>query len=112
MECVVSQILYQGRKGIDLRELRENIRGRVDQIQLFLLETEPPKIVIPDFSSFYPVISVAVTGKLQEEELREITHQVRDDILEIDGIAKRALKVIGVTKYQLRQKYQNLSLSI
>ena len=85
---VRAKFYIKAEKGTDLRELRENIRGRVDQISTFPAETEPPKIVIPNFSSFFPVISIAVTGKLQEEELREITHQVRDDLLEIDGISQ------------------------
>lgn len=94
-----AKFYIKAEKGIDLRELRENIRGRVDQISTFPAETEPPKIVIPDFSSFYPVISVAVTGKLQEEELREITHQVRDDILEIDGISQASAQ--GDRSYEI-----------
>lgn len=83
-----AKFFIKAEKGTDLRELRENIRGRVEQISTFPAETEPPKIVVPNFSSFFPVISVAVTGKLQEEELREITHQVRDDLLEIEGISQ------------------------
>ena len=94
-----AKFYIKAEKGTDLRELRENIRGRIDQISTFPAETEPPKIVIPNFSSFFPVISIAVTGKLQEEELREITHQVRDDILEIDGISQASAQ--GDRSYEI-----------
>ena len=94
-----AKFFIKAEKGVDLKELRENIRGRVEQISTFPDETEEPKIVIPNFSSWFSVISVAVTGDLVEEELREVTHKVRDDLLEIDGISQA--RVQGDRRYEI-----------
>ena len=75
-------------KGTDLRELREKIRGRVEGISTFPAETESPKILIPDATAKRPVLSVAVTGDLTEDQLREVTRRVQQDLLEIDGISR------------------------
>ena len=79
---------FQAEKGTDLIELRENIRGRIERISSFPQETEPPRIYIPNTSNYFPVISIAVTGNLPEQDLRGITHRVRDDLLEIEGISQ------------------------
>ena len=79
---------FQAEKGTDLIELRENIRGRIERISSFPQEIEPPRIYIPNTSNYFPVIRLAVTGNLQEQDLREITHRVRDDLLEIEGISQ------------------------
>ncbi len=86
-------------KGVDLRELREKIRGRVEGISTFPAETETPKIVIPDFSRHRPVLSVAVTGELPESELREVAHRVHQDLLEIDGISRADIQ--GERNYEI-----------
>ncbi|MDC0048656.1 efflux RND transporter permease subunit [Verrucomicrobia bacterium] len=83
-----AKFYFQAEKGTDLIELRENIRGRIERISSFPQETEPPRIYIPNTSNYFPVISIAVTGNLQEQDLREITHRVRDDLLEIEGISQ------------------------
>lgn len=83
-----AKFYFQAEKGTDLIELRENIRGRIERISSFPQEIEPPRIYIPNTSNYFPVISIAVTGNLQEQDLREITHQVRDDLLEIEGISQ------------------------
>ena len=86
-------------KGVDLRELREKIRGGIEGISTFPAETETPKIIIPDFSRHRPVLSVAVTGDLPEAELREVTHRVHQDLLEIDGISRADIQ--GERRYEI-----------
>ena len=94
-----AKFYFKPEKGTDLSELRENIRGRIEQISTFPQETEPPRIHIPNSSNHFPVISIAVTGNLQEQDLREITHRVRDDLLEIEGISQA--KTQGDRDYEI-----------
>ena len=86
-------------KGVDLRELREKIRGRVEGISTFPAETETPKIIIPDFSRHRPVLSVAVTGDLPESELREVTRRVHQDLLELEGVSRADMQ--GERSYEI-----------
>lgn len=86
-------------KGVDLRELREKIRGRVEGISTFPAETETPKIIIPDFSRHRPVLSVAVTGDLPESELREVTRRVHQDLLELEGVSRADMQ--GDRSYEI-----------
>ncbi len=83
-----AKFYFDAEKGTDLTELREEIRGRVERISSFPQEIEPPRMYIPNTSYYFPVISIAVSGKLLEQDLREITNRVRDDLLEIDGISQ------------------------
>ena len=94
-----AKFYFKPEKGTDLSELRENIRGRIEQISTFPQETEPPRIHIPNSSNHFPVISIAVTGNLEEQDLREITHRVRDDLLEIEGISQA--KTQGDRDYEI-----------
>ncbi|MFP6874851.1 MAG: efflux RND transporter permease subunit [Verrucomicrobiales bacterium] len=95
----LAKFYFKPEKGTDLRELREQIRGRVEGISTFPAETETPKIIIPDFSRHLPVLSVAVTGDLPESELREVTHRVYQDLLEIEGISRADIQ--GERSYEI-----------
>jgi len=78
--------------GTDLRVLMEEVKARVDTITTFPTETERPRIYIPDSSSYFEVLSIAVTGKLSPVELGEVARRVMDDLLELPGISRAEIQ--------------------
>ncbi|MGK0184528.1 MAG: multidrug efflux pump subunit AcrB [Verrucomicrobiales bacterium] len=82
----------EAKDGVNLRELLEEMKSRVDNISTFPDETERPSLYIPDSNAWKEVITVAVTGDLEEEELYRAARRVRDDLIELDGISQAELK--------------------
>ena len=82
-----ARIWIEAEDGYDLRTLMEDIQSRVDGITTFPQETERPEIRVPDSSLFREVLTVAVTGRLDQMELRKVTRRVQQELLEIDGIS-------------------------
>ncbi len=82
-----ARIWIEAEEGYDLRILIDDIQSRVDAITTFPQETERPEIRIPDSSLWHEVLSVAVTGRLDDMELRKVARRVQQDLLEIDGIS-------------------------
>ena len=80
------------KEGVDLRELLEEIKSRVESITTFPTETERPVVRIPDSNSWREVITVAVTGDLDERGLRRVAERVRDDLVALDGISQAELQ--------------------
>ncbi len=58
----LARFYINAEKGTDLRELLDDVKGRVDAITTFPSETERPRIWIPESSSSFEVLNVAVTG--------------------------------------------------
>ena len=83
-----AKFYFRAKPGVDLDKLLDEIKGRVDTISTFPSETERPKIIIPDSSGREPVLSVAVTGDLDEDALLEAAKQVQRELLEIPGISR------------------------
>ena len=89
----------EAKDGVDLRELLDQIKTRVDRISTFPNETERPRLDIPDSNRWREVITVAITGDLNEDELRRAAVRVRDDLIELDGISHADLK--GERPYEI-----------
>ncbi len=75
-----------------IRELLEEVKSRIDGINTFPSETEKPRIYIPDTSYWHEVLTVAVTGNLEEPELRRVAQRVQDDLTAIDGISRVSME--------------------
>ena len=87
-----ASLWVEAKDGVDLRELLEELKSRVDNITTFPDETERPTLYIPDSNAWKEVITVAVTGDLEEEELYRAARRVRDDLIELDGISQAELQ--------------------
>ena len=85
--------------GVDMRDMLEEIKGRVDNINTFPDETERPVMRIPDSNAWREVLTVAVMGELSEDELRRAAERVRDDLIEMNGISQAELK--GQRPYEI-----------
>ncbi|MBB21652.1 MAG: RND transporter permease [Roseibacillus sp.] len=83
-----AKIWVEARKGTDLRELKEDIDSLLKTVSNMPAPNEPFRIRIPSQNDRRSVIWVVVSGDLPEDELHEVSRQVRSDLLSIDGISK------------------------
>ena len=81
----------------DPRELLDDIKSRVDAINVFPADTEKPVIALSQRS--WPVISVVIAGDYSEDEIRLYAERVRDDLLRAEGISKVSLG--SVRRYEI-----------
>ncbi len=86
-----ARVRIRAEDGIDLKELRDEVESRIDQIT-FPGETERPRISIPNSSDWREVVTVAVTGDLTPTDLYEITKRVQNDILELPEVSRTDLR--------------------
>lgn len=85
--------------GADLRMLMDDITARIDTITTFPEETERPQISIPDSSSWWEVLSIAVTGHLSPHELRELARKIQEDVIALPGVSRA--QVQGDREYEI-----------
>ncbi|MDP4648152.1 MAG: efflux RND transporter permease subunit [Akkermansiaceae bacterium] len=71
-----------------LKTLLEEVKTRVERINSFPPETEPPEVRIPDSSRWFDVIKIAVKGDMADEDLLRAARSVRDDIIAMKGISQ------------------------
>ncbi|GAA6151221.1 efflux RND transporter permease subunit [Pseudoteredinibacter isoporae] len=81
----------------DPRELLADVKARVDEINTFPVEAEKPVVALAIRKR--EVITVAISGKLSEQELRHYAEKVRDDLLQLPGITQ--LELVGVRNYEM-----------
>jgi multidrug efflux pump subunit AcrB len=72
--------------GYDSQVLLNEIKNRVDAINTLPADAEKP--LVSKSTRRREVISVVVFGDVTEQELRQVSEQVRDDIIGIDGITQ------------------------
>ncbi|MFD2257548.1 efflux RND transporter permease subunit [Luteolibacter algae] len=72
----------------NLKGLLEEVKTRVDRINSFPPETEPPNVSIPDSSQWFDVIKIAVQGEMSQDDLLRAARSVRDDLIAMQGISQ------------------------
>lgn len=82
-----------------LNTLLDEVKTRIDRINSFPPETEPPTINIPDSSRWFDVIKVAVMGDMGEEDLLRAARTVRDDLIAMQGISQA--EVLGSSPLEI-----------
>jgi len=80
-----SNVRLEVDSGYDSRELLSDVKARVDGIATLPNEAERPVISIP--ARVREVISIVVSGDLDEASLRELAEFHRDNMLRIDGVS-------------------------
>ena len=83
--------------GYDPRELLNDIKSRVDAINGLPAEAERPVITLQTRS--FAVINVVIAADVDEDELRAVAEQVREDLLQIDGITQ--VELDSVRQYEI-----------
>ena len=81
----------------DARQLLNDVKNRVDAINTFPADTEKPVVSLGQ--RLRSVISVALAGDYEEDEIRSFAEQVRDDLLRIDGLTQ--VQLSAVRKYEI-----------
>lgn len=81
----------------DPRELLGDIKSRVDAINGLPAESERPIIALQTRS--FSVIDVVIAADIDEDELRHIAEQVREDLLRLDNVTQVALD--SVRRYEI-----------
>jgi multidrug efflux pump subunit AcrB len=93
------RVVVNLKRGVDPREMMEEIRTRVGRITTFPQELEPPNYRIPDSARWFDVLKVAVVGDLDASELLRAANRVRDDLVEIPGISQA--EVLGAAPLEI-----------
>ncbi len=83
--------------GENPREILNDISGRIDGIRNLPVEAERPLLSIQ--KSRREVISVVVSGQLDERQLRNIGGQVRDELLDEPGISQ--VELTGLRPFEI-----------
>lgn len=83
----------------NLKSLLEEVKTRVDRINSFPDEVEPPTVSIPDSSRWFDVIKIAVRGNMEEPDLLHAARTVRDDIIAMSGISQAT--VLGASPLEI-----------
>lgn len=94
-----ARLFIEATPGADLRELRDDVSARIDTITTFPDETERARVLIPDSSHWKEVLSIAVTGRLEPRELREVARRVQEEVLALPGVSRAQLE--GDRRYEI-----------
>jgi multidrug efflux pump subunit AcrB len=92
-----ASITVELEKGFEPRDLLDDVKNRIDAISTFPAEVERPIYSLAKHRR--EVISVVVSGDLDERELRRYGDRVRDDISALPGITQVELQ--GVRPYEI-----------
>lgn len=80
-------VIAEAKSGVDPKELLEEIKARVDQVNTFPNETERPVYRVPETETWKEVVSVVVAGELTERDLLSSARRVRDELAALPGIS-------------------------
>lgn len=94
--------------GADLNRVLNDVKGKVDAITTFPTETERP--IVRAFSASGNVMTLALASDTDDQSLKLVAEDIRNDILDLEGISTvnieylRPLEIsIEVSEYNLRQ---------
>ena len=90
----------------DIRDLLSDIKTRVDAINTFPAEAEHP--VVSQAQRNREVISVVLSGAIEEKELRELGTAVRDELLLLPGITQVFLESVAPFEISIEIAEQTL----
>ena len=83
--------------GFDINEVLDQVKTRVDAISTFPEQTERPVIEKMEFQ--VQVTWLSVYGNMDLKVLKEITHQIRDELMALPSIS--AVDIIGDRNYEI-----------
>ena len=83
-----ARITVNASSGKNLEKLRDEIKTKVDRINSFPDEIEPPEVYVPDSNQWFDVIKIVISGEMDEAELLSAARTVRDDLVAMQGISQ------------------------
>jgi multidrug efflux pump subunit AcrB len=94
--------------GADLNRVLNDVKGKVDAIQTFPVEVERP--IVRSFSASGNVMTMALSSKTDDANIKVIAEEIRNDILDLDEVSTVNIEYIRpfeisieVSEYTLRQ---------
>ncbi|MFT4888253.1 MAG: multidrug efflux pump subunit AcrB [Pseudohongiellaceae bacterium] len=94
--------------GADLNSVLNDVKGKVDAIQTFPVEVERP--IVRSFSASGNVMTMALSSKTDDANIKVIAEEIRNDILDLDEVSTVSIEYIRpfeisieVSEYTLRQ---------
>lgn len=90
-------VIIEVEEGVDVREVLDDIKIRVDAIPNMPEMAEKPTIQLDD--RFHEVITVAIAADMAEGDLRRLGEQIRDEISALPGITHTG--IAGVRPYEI-----------
>lgn len=94
--------------GAELNRVLNDVKGKVDAITTFPIETERP--IVRAFSATGTVLSLALYGDADDLTLKRYAEQIRNDLLDLDGVSTVEIRytrpmeiAIEVSEFTLRQ---------
>ncbi|MEM6604984.1 MAG: efflux RND transporter permease subunit, partial [Pseudomonadota bacterium] len=104
----VGQVFVEALPGYELQRLTAEIKNKVDAIDTFPVDAEKP--VVTELAFRVPMVTVTVSGELNEKSLKEISEALRDDLAEqpwvtiVELSKPRPYEVsVEVSEYDLRR---------
>ena len=92
-----AQINLEVEQGVDLNEVLEQVKGRVDGISTFPEQTERPIVEKMEFQ--VEVTWISLYGDMELQVLKEISHQVRDELMALPDVSR--IDIIGDREYEI-----------
>tara|TARA_B110000208_G_scaffold31240_1_gene41070 strand:- start:1550 stop:4699 length:3150 start_codon:yes stop_codon:yes gene_type:complete len=94
--------------GADLNSVLNDVKGKVDAIQTFPIEVERP--IVRSFSASGNVMTMALSSKTDDANIKVIAEEIRNDILDLPEVSTVSIEYIRpfeisieVSEYTLRQ---------
>ena len=78
--------------GADLNRALNDIKGKIDAVTTFPLETEKP--IVRAFSSMGNVMTLALASRSNDRFIKEIAEEIRNDIIDLDEVSSVNIEYI------------------
>ena len=92
--------------GANARKVVDDVKSRVDAIDTFPLETEKP--IVRELVTQNQVIDVAISGAADEFTLKEVAHQIRDELSALEEIS--LVEVTSARPYEISIEVSEVAL--
>lgn len=101
-----ARVTIEADSGYDARELLADVKSRVDAINTLPADAEKPVIALAQRQR--DVISVTVSSKYSEKELREFSEQIRDELLRLPEVTQLSLDAVRDYEIAINMKQDKL----
>ncbi|NKB33831.1 MAG: AcrB/AcrD/AcrF family protein [Pseudomonadales bacterium] len=78
--------------GADLNRVLNDVKGKIDAVTTFPLETEKP--IVRAFSSMGNVMTMALASDSDDRNLKEVAEGIRNDIIDLDEVSSVNIEYI------------------
>ncbi len=102
----MGMVMVELELGADARKVVDDIKGRVDAIDTFPVETEKP--IVRELIGRNQVVDVAVSGTTDEFTLKAVAEEVRDELSAIQGISQ--VEITSARPYEIAIEVSELAL--